>query len=84
MNGYLDDRNLFPPIKIDHDNSYRYYSEGTVDRVKLFKALERKPFRFNKFEKKEIFKKLDISELIVLYKESNKKLMHYLQAQDVY
>jgi len=84
LNGYLDDRELFPPIKIDSENGYRYYSEDTVDKVKLFKALGKKPFRFTKMEKKEIFKKMDINVLSQLYNESNKKLVLYLQEKNIY
>jgi DNA-binding transcriptional MerR regulator len=84
LNGYLDDRELFPPEKINDGNGYRYYSVNTVETIILFKALGKKPFRFNKVEKKDILQKLDNNKLTQLYNKSKKKLILYLQEKNIY
>lgn len=79
LNSYLNDLQAFPPAKIDDDNRYRYYDEGMIPRLKLFKALRKKPFRFTLNEAKDLLKKHNVEELINYHSKSNDVLYAFLR-----
>ena len=83
LNRYLEDSEMLPPIRTDANNNYRYYDESTVDRLNLFKALGKKPFRLKKKEIKEIFQRDDFNEIMDQFKKSKKALRMRLIEKDV-
>ena len=79
LNGYLKDKEMFPPTKIDQENGYRYYPENMVSVLNLFKALRKKPYRLREYEIKPIFLELDLNHMIALHSTSNDRLFNYLR-----
>jgi len=79
LNGYLKDKEMFPPIRINQENGYRYYPENMVLTLKLFRALKKKPFRLREYEIKEIFIELDLEHIVKLHSTSDDLLFNYLK-----
>lgn len=78
LKAYLRDTELFPPAKIDENNSYRYYNDSTKLKLNLLKAMQKKPFRLKYYEIKPILMKNDVNELYSFYKQSNDALRQHL------
>lgn len=67
----------------ENDNGYRTFDDEAVHRVELIKALTKRPFKRDLEEIKEIFKKVPITELMTKKKDSNKKLLQFLNERDL-
>lgn len=83
LNTYLRDAKLFPPTKINEANGYRFYSEETINKLVLFKALMKRPFRYKVSEIAQLFSECDFEKLYNLHKISTKKLFEYLLEKDL-
>jgi len=78
LNGYLRDKELFPPIKVDQNNGFRFYDDGTVITIELFKKLRKKPFRLTVDEVRPIIKKYDLATRAEILSKPNNELLMLL------
>lgn len=66
------------------DNGYRLFDgPDALSRLRLIKALRRRPFKRNLDEIKTIFRKVSIAVLIARLDESEKKLFQFLNDGDL-
>ena len=78
INSYLKDDEIFEPVKVGN-NRYRYYSFDIFDKLKLYMALMKDPYRYHQKEIKKIFLKEDPLNLFKIFTESPEKLFDYLK-----
>jgi DNA-binding transcriptional MerR regulator len=67
----------------ENDHGYRIFNKEAIDRVDLIRALTKRPFKRDLKEIKEIFEKVSIAQLVERKKDSNKKLLHFLNEHDL-
>lgn len=75
LNGYLRDKELFPPVKVDPNNGFRYYDDNTVINLELLKRLRKKPFRLTIYEIKPIIIKYDLTARKAMLSKPNSELL---------
>ncbi len=74
LNGYLRDREMFPPAKVDPDNEFRYYNNVTVVDLNLLKKLTKKPFGLKIAQVKTVIKKVGFAGRAELLDKSNTEI----------
>jgi DNA-binding transcriptional MerR regulator len=82
LNHYLSDTELFPPIKIDENNSYRYYDDSAVLKLHLLRGLRKKPFRLTIAEIKPVLKKEQVRTLYKLWEKAGNSLYDFLKEKN--
>jgi DNA-binding transcriptional MerR regulator len=75
---YLEDREMFPPIRVDENNSYRYYDQSVVDKLNFYRVLQKRPFRLTKNEIKPILVSPDFNTILDRYNQSKRSLHSFL------
>lgn len=71
---HLDDREMFPPKRVDENNNYRYYDGVTVEKLFFFRDLQKPPFRLKKNEIRPIFLSPDFNTILKQYNKSKGSL----------